>query len=302
MEATEVTEATIERLGKILGAQYIGVYDSGHMGAKILRFQTSGGNLVVKLVLNDNPEAMSDFSDNLFGYINIKMLNGDQILPPGFRELELEGGARALVMEDLGQSIKSANQGLSMAKSLWSHFRELILTTKEEAAAADNTEPLFIDEVISAIIKFDSVDGSNVSSAFNRANLADDYGQPALMLLDFTPDNLFLDEKKNRLSFIDPWQQWVYLGHPAVSIGQFITLVKIYKLADHEAIAEFFRSVCLTELPALLNCSLSAVDKALRLGSVLQLTLSAYIREEADPIEALVLREEARHLLSSLQQ
>jgi hypothetical protein len=51
----------------------------------------------------------------------------------------------------------------------------------------------------------------------------------AIMLLDCTPDNVFVDAR--RLSCIDPWEQATYLGHPAVSIGQFVTLARdVYAL------------------------------------------------------------------------
>ncbi|MFA5886370.1 MAG: hypothetical protein WC863_01165 [Patescibacteria group bacterium] len=288
---------TIEYLQDLLKAVYIGEYSPGHMGAKILRFQPldNSSKLIVKLAENNNQEVIYDIESNLIGYNNVKLIGGEGILPLGLQELSIKG-AKALMMADLGLSMHSNDQGILGARLLWSRFKNLIVSTRRETLVNTNSRPLFIDEVLSFIERFTDVSESKLLDIIRRIDLSDNYGQPALMLLDFTPDNLFLTGEG--LSFIDPWKQKNYLGHPALSFGQFFTLARIYNLSDNEEIASFLRLACLTELPGLLGCSASSVDYAIRLGATLQLTLSAYVRRESDPPLAEIFRQEALELWS----
>ncbi|MFA5154983.1 MAG: hypothetical protein WC453_00965 [Patescibacteria group bacterium] len=285
----------LEYLQDLLKAEHIGEYAPGHMGAKILRFRSLGDSrsLIVKLAENGNLTAIQDIEANLIGYSSIQSLGGEHILPLGLRELTLENW-KALVMADLGKSLRQTNGGIPAAKILWRNFQNLIIATRQKALVSANDSFLFISEVLSIIEKFGGQDEFGLLDLIKQADLSDDYGQSALMLLDFTPDNLFLND--GRLSFIDPWKQTTYLGHPAISIGQFLTLAKIYSLADNEKIADFLRSACLTELPAILGCSISSINKAIRLGVTLQLVLSAYVRQKSDPQSSNILKSEAKQL------
>jgi len=284
----------IEYLKNLLRAEYVGEYAPGHMGAKILRFRSinNSQHLVVKLVDKKNSAAIEDIEANFFGYNQIIKLGGNMILPPGFKRLSLEG-YEALCLDDLGQSMREKNLGIVGAKLLWSYFVELVSLTKNREAATATSRTAIIAEVLSFVEKFKSDDQSDLFDLVNQSDLSDNYGAVALMLLDFTPDNLFLEET---LSFIDPWRQENYLGHPAVSIGQFIALTKIYNLKDSQEIYDYLRCACLDRLPGLLSCSTSSILKALRLGETLQLTLSAYVRRESDPIKAEKFRQEAGQL------
>jgi len=128
----------------------------------------------------------------------------------------------------------------------------------------------------------------------HQADWSGRWGASSLMLLDFTPDNLFVDE--NALSFIDPWLQDVYLGHPAVSAGQFATLMQLYKMKDSAEATNMLEERCEIEMPLMLGCDIAAVKRAFCLGSTLQLVLSSYVRQESDPSRSAELIVKANEL------
>jgi len=285
----------IEYLQNLLKAKYLGEYPSGHMRAQILRFQLldDSKKVIAKIAEKSNLEASKDIEANLIGYNQIKAIGGKDILSSYLREVVTDD-AKVLIMNDFGPSIKNNNSGLVGAKLLWENFRNIIISTRQEIPVKADTLPLFVSEVLSFIEEFAGKGKTDLVDLIRHTNLSDNYGRPALMLLDFTPDNLFLTNEG--LSFIDLWKQDGYLGHPAVSIGQFLTLTRIYNLLDNKEIADFLRLSCLEELPNLLACSVSSIEKSLRLGSTLQLILSAYVRQESDPTTAQSFRDEARRM------
>ncbi len=285
----------IQLLESLLQAEFIGEYSPGHMGASVLRFKhLVKGALVVKIAADDGSMAAQDIADNLVGYQKIRLIGGGGILPDNLEELTVPG-YKAIVMSDLGKAIRYSEKCPIKAKLLWLHYLDIVMVTRKTASklASDYNPKLFIEEVLEAIKRFEG-EGAVISSAISQSDLSDNYGDPALMLLDFTPDNVFMTPAN--LSFIDPWKQKSYLGHPAVSIGQFVTLCRIYAVNGYEEANSFLRKTCLNEMPKLIDCSPKSVEKAFRLGATLQLVLSAYVRRVSEPERAEAFLDEAKQL------
>lgn len=272
----------IHNIEDLLGARYLDSYASGHMGSQIWRFQryVDGKPLVVKFAPAGDIDATADIAANVHGYGQIQSIGGLSLIPSGLEEIPATDG-RALVMEDLGESMRVADLGLSMFVVLWSHFRQVVLqTVAPMQPKVPGGLPGFVAEVVRHIERFSHGDVPRITESIKAHDWSSNWGRPAIMLLDFTPDNLFVN--REALAFIDPWQQDTYLGHPAVSIGQCIALIRLYRMKDADQATNMLRDHCMKELPIMLNCDVLSVERALRVGLTLQLVLSSYVRQESD--------------------
>src|SRR5262245_29839800 len=101
-------------LQDVLKARYAGAYPCGHTGAKVLRFQrnTDGVYLIAKFALFTDTMALDELDANAFGYKQLEALGVSFLIPPELREASVSGG-RALVMQDLGESVRQINLGMS---------------------------------------------------------------------------------------------------------------------------------------------------------------------------------------------
>jgi hypothetical protein len=269
----------IQMVNDLLKAKYIGALPPGHTGAFIYRIQRLSDqiNLIVKQAPNSNPIAKKELEENIFAYEKIKEVGGEQVLPPNLEQVEIPGN-QTLIMKDLGKTFCKADIEKGDYEKLWSSFEGLVSGTSLDTKSLDAT--LYSKEILSHIQRFVPDEIEMMEKIMRFANALPVEGKAAIMLLDFTPDNVFL--KDGKVFFIDPWKQETYLGHPAVSIGQFTTLVELYKLKDGESNSRILIEKCLERLPVLLGCSKESVEFALKLGSTLQLVLSAHVRQESD--------------------
>ena len=286
----------IKEMEAALGAQHVSSYASGHMGSQILRFQRNADKsaLVVKFAPLNDADAIADFEANIRGYTEIRALGGANLVPTELREIPAANG-RALVMRDLGASMRIADGGFDACVLLWKHFSQTIVqTAAQQVSPHDAYLPPFITEVIRHIERFSCGGAPDLLRAIRGSNWIGEWGKPAIMLFDFTPDNLFVNAE--RLSFIDPWNQETYLGHPAVSIGQFVTLMQLYQMRNADEAARMLKERCVVEMPAMLDCDASSTERAFRMGSTLQFVLSSYVRRESDPPRAAELAREAYNL------
>lgn len=283
-------------LEEALAAKFVGQYQSGHRGAQILRFNRTvdGLPIVLKLAPLTDSGALEDINDNIFGYQEIVKLGGRSIIPSEIKEISFSDG-RALLMSDLGQSMKLDNYGLEGARLLWRKFIAVIIKTLKRSDIQIGEPSESITEVVKHLNRFSQSGTEELISLLEKSQLSADGQKVALMPLDFTPDNLFINQ--GSIYFIDPWRQGTYLGNPAVSIGQFITLTKLYKMLEADKITAFLRKRCFEELPVILGCGRQEIKTALRLGATLQLSLSSYVRQENSE-SAAKLFDEAKSLWS----
>ena len=299
--------AIIENLERSLGARYIGDLVHGHMGATLVRLQKcqNGSLSIAKFCPRGAPRsAFADFRANLHGYAGIRKTGAENLLPPGYRVLHLRG-TPVIVMDDLGENLfsrlKSEKETVPRYyRWLCAHFRETVISTlRKDEGGAYGTESLkevsryilWYAEKVSAIAPEIN---SNIHAALTEQKMTPPSSRVAICVLDFTPSNLFIF--KEHATFIDPWRQKTYLGNPAVSIGQFVTLARLYRLRDAEAGATLLEDMARKNLPRILGATEDTVERGLRLGATLQYVLSAYVRRGSDPARSQELLESA-HLL-----
>lgn len=100
-----------------------------------------------------------------------------------------------------------------------------------------------------------------------------------LMLLDFTPDNLFTTPEG--VAFIDPWNQNTYRGSFVPSLAQFATLsTEIYQLPNAEP--ELF-AASIQEIGTAMGLTTRQIEQQAALGEALQYGLSGFVRINSDP-------------------
>lgn len=272
----------IQDVEKLLGAQNIGSYVWGHMGCQILRFERRGQRegLVVKFAPKTNQSALNEVRANLFGYRQMNALGMSEFVPPNLGAIATADG-EGIVMRDLGHSMKVLNGGSGSCVLLQKHFMRAIPNTLAHLTKlADSGIPEFVNEVMAHMGRFTHEGVPELSALLEKADWSGNWGKSALMLLDFTPDNLFVHGAG--VSFIDPWMQGTYLGNPAVSVGQFVTNMQRVGMREAVEVGRMLETKCIAELPPLLGCEVSAVKRAFRLGCTLQFVLSSYVRRESD--------------------
>src|SRR3989344_937060 len=274
----------IRELENAIGATYAGNYTSGHMGSQILRFRRGADNvgLVMKYADLTNISAISDLEANISGYRNVSAIGAGSLVPSDLRLLELSTG-RALVMRDLGESTRLQNEGIATWRIVGNVLENVVRATLVKRHFD------YVAEVLNNIKKF-SPDSELHPRLQNNEHLRGS-SSSALMLLDFTPDNVFVSDGSIR--FLDPWKQGTYLGHPAVSLGQFATLACIYKLQDAPETFRMFEDIAVRRFSPLLECDEETSVEAFRLGQTLQLILSAYVRRNDQPARSKEIYEDA---------
>jgi hypothetical protein len=137
----------------------------------------------------------------------------------------------------------------------------------------------------------DSQDIANLKS-LDLTSLAS--GRASLMLLDFTPNNVFV--KDGRVTFIDPWRQGTYLGSIIPSMAQFQTLLEVRDVpGSKEYAAEFDRYI--EEMGGGLDLTPKQVHKQKLLGACLQYALSGLVRIESDPERSAALLESSNRAM-----
>jgi len=288
-------DMNIQDIEKVLGARYVGSYESGHVGSRIMRFARNDDDiaLVVKFAFNDNTEAMADTKSNLDGYSKIAALGAPELVPPELSEIQISDG-RAIVMKDLGASMRQINGGVKDCIILWNHFKSAVVATVSNAKTEGEGLPFFAEEILKHIDRFSNHHPKRVTELIRKADWSAKHGKSAIMLLDFTPDNIFVSQTS--LSFIDPWSQDSFLGHPAVSVGQLVTLMQVYDMKQADEAVSVLKEKCMTELPSILECDTASIELAYQLGVTLQYVLSSYVRKDTEPAKSVDFYEKACQL------
>lgn len=297
----------IRDLEQSLGARYVCDLVSGHMGTTLVRMQglREESFSVAKFCPVGAPQsAFMDFQANIHGYVGIRKAGVENLLPTGYRVLQLHG-TPVIVMDDLGENLflrfKSDKEAVpKYCAWLCNHFKRAVISSlKRDETGVCGTDSL--KDVLGYItlytrdIHVAPEATRNMISALTKRKVRLPSKYVALCLLDFTPSNLFVS--KERVAFIDPWEQKSYLGNSAISIGQFVTLVRsVHKLANIDEGAEILLNFALQELPNILGCTKYTAERALNLGSTLQLVLSSYVRRESEPALAAKLMAQAHGL------
>jgi len=260
------------------------------MGASILRFRRADNvGLVLKYASAENAQALSDLEGNIHGYEQMKANGASFLVPPDVQVVNVPSGV-ALAMRDLGKNTTTLNEGI--------HTWRVVAENLEGAvrATVQRNEAWYAEEVFTHMRKF--VPNDEIEARFRRAVRTQRNGRSALMLLDLTPDNMFVSGES--AWFLDPWRQTTYQGHPGVSLGQFATLVRIYGLRDAQPAFQMFEELAVRRVSSILECEERASMTAFRLGQTLQLVLSAHVRRDTEPEKAQALYQEALDIMNDL--
>ncbi|MEO8637804.1 MAG: hypothetical protein ABI430_02800 [Candidatus Taylorbacteria bacterium] len=280
-----------EQVEIVLDARYVNDMSPGHMGSRIMRFirQSDQASLVVKYAHPKNRLASNDLAENVFAYSGLKKIGASIMLPKDIQVISI-WGEKVLVMSDIGQTMAQRNGGVKefnfLAKHLLNVLEKTRCTTSEDIADIGERETL-------RNIKRFLPKGSNICLSIAQSG-ENKLKKLAVMVLDFTPDNVSVNE--NGLSFIDPWRQRSYLGNPAISIGQFVTLARLYKMRDAKAGGEVLEGMAKVKLPKLLGTKSSVIERGLKLGATLQYVLSAYVRRNSEPEQSRDFLNRARDM------
>ncbi len=276
----------VQTIEERLGASYSHDLASGHMGSMISIFNTDHYPLVAKYCRTDNHKAVKDIKDNIYGYKKLRLIGAKQLLPRDIKLIEIRNEV-VLVMEYLGLSFRAmgkAGQQTNQNSIFEQRFLELVQQTIKSDNGCKNLNKS-ISEVTHYIKKFlrplQPMLDRKLLNAFD-APISFMTKNVGLMLLDFTPDNVFVNQ--SGIKFIDPWCQKSYLGHPGVSLGQFVALAtEIYRLAGSEDLLKRAEELLIPQISILMGSSNTETEKAYLLGQALQFVLSAYVRVESDP-------------------
>ena len=277
----------VEELEKMLGAVYTGEYLAGHQEASIVRFKKDDQLLVAKFSPVGKNSSSDDIEDNISGYEKIAEIGASGIIPEYLQKFNVQGNV-ALVMSDLGKNFRHTSTRVSDYQNMGCSFIQAV----KNALIADKDKNCITPSMLE-IKRYMSqylTQLSTIMDASTMRNLNDwepdmEFDFASLMLLDFTPDNVFM--QINKISFIDPWKQTSYLGHPAVSLGQFSTLAHdVYDLPNSKKGKEILQELAIVECSKILKCSEIVSLHAFNAGSILQYILSAYVRREKDKARA----------------
>lgn len=289
----------VTALERELGATYVDDLTPGHTGATIMRFERpqDGCRLIAKCCLDDAGEALADIQGNILGYAAFRAIGAEALIPAEYASRTI-AGFPVLTMQDLGEDLRTIAERVVLRGyvNLRDHLRSAIRATVRDDPEGERGRN-GIATVVAAIQRYANplapFVGQERVGIFRQRIPQCPSARVALMLLDCTPDNIFVNEL--RCSIIDPWGQGTYHGHSAVSIGQFVTLARdIYRMGSATVGGEILVGFARTELSVMLACDAACSERALQLGAALQYICSAYVRRERDPDRAMQYVECAR--------
>lgn len=298
--ASAISSATTK-----LGLSKLKRFSGGHIGVALFECENvKGTKQVVKLGWNE--ETNREVDNNRRGYEAIALTGARSILPGGIRYDEIEGDS-LLVMDNVGKSFaeraKAGENGiydrfLSGMEAVYAEALHLESSHLHERGVQQikNEIALWQQRLIGA--GYIPQESASSVAQISAAELSGD--NATLMLSDFTPDNVFL--QNGLVKFIDPWLQDTYLGTPIPGLAQFIVLAAdVYHLpgadekkADFEGLAyRIGEKLGLTE---------KQVRNQLRLGKAMQLALSSFVRIGKDDALAKQFALESYNAVKGLEK
>ena len=274
----------------------------GHTGTLLMRVTDRAGNpKIVKT--GTNPQAIAEVTDNIYGYESMRAQGAGPLLPPGMVNGTVED-TPYIIMPDLGASFANAagSEPGTSYDTFFENTYQVCLATLEESpdeqraglqAFGEQVSRWYTELEASGLItpadleKVGQINFSQLSST-----------RSSLMLMDFTPDNVFI--KGKAMSFIDPWRQATYRGSLVPSLAQFWTLAaQVYKLPGTEKGDGAFKQHLL-----LVGEELGLTEEQIKgqaaLGAALQFALSAYVRVNSDPGLSNYFADKSKEAIESL--
>ncbi|HSX16211.1 MAG TPA: hypothetical protein VLF40_05445 [Candidatus Saccharimonadales bacterium] len=261
-------------------------FTAGHTGALLYRCTREDGTAgVLKAGIDEGSRA--EVQANVYGYESIAASGGGGLLPDGMVFGARQDGSYIL-MPYLGQNfVEAARAGQAgLYRSLLDAVTDVAgATLRDEADAQAKGLHEFRKQVVRWYREL-YARGMVGSAAVEQATLlpADALAsdKASLMLLDFTPDNLFVESENDKVTFIDPWRQATYLGSLIPALSQFATLAAdVYNLPGAAESQQLFAE-CADSVGKQLGLTEAQVRKQELLGRCLQFALSGYVRIDTD--------------------
>lgn len=309
-ESTEIIKerriaSVISHAAQKLGLSKLKRFSGGHMGVALFECENiDGTKQVVKLGYNQ--ETNKEVSNNSQGYEAIAQTGARSILPGGIRYEEVEGDS-LLVMDHVGKSFAERVRAdesnlygtfLSGMEAVYDEAIHLNTRHLHEAGVRQirNELALWQQRLIDA--GYLPKEATETSVGFSVADIAGSHS--TLMLSDFTPDNIFLQDGQVR--FIDPWLQDTYIGTPVPGLAQFITLAAdVYHLPGATQRKGDFEDLAY-RIGEKLGLTEKQVRNQLRLGKAMQLALSSFVRIGKDEAVARQFAIESYDTLKGLEK
>lgn len=271
----------IAQASKQLGLQNPKRFSGGHMGVPLFMCEGDNGvKRVAKFGISD--ETNDEVRNNYHGYAEIKATGATSILPGNIMFADIDGSP-FLVMDNVGMSFAESVKGGDIA--FYSQFISGIEKVYDSALHRNEKDlhatgvRQIRDEVAlwqRKLVDADYLPNEALDPIMNVDVLSIAGSHATLMLSDFTPDNVFVQDEQ--VKFIDPWRQETYLGTPIPGIAQFITLVAdVYDLPGAAEMKGEFEALAY-RVGEKLGLTKDQVENQLRLGKAMQLALSSYVR------------------------
>lgn len=263
----------------------------GDTGAEIYRHD----GLVVKCAYSANASnaeqaiRRSGILDNIHGYEMIAREGARALLPPTLEWYGDKNGELQLIMTDLGKDLVEREKDYTITVEdygrLVGYIGDVINSSLRHESSGAQLEGLHMLRLqiiswLQTIASLDEKGTDNVGesievlTSLNLSNTAT--SASTLMLLDFTPNNVFVDD--STCYFIDPWRQSTYRGSFVPSMAQFIanaTDIRQYEVAV-EAREQLERLI--GQVAVKIGLTESQVAAQRLLGEILQYTLSCFVR------------------------
>ena len=266
---------------------------------------SDGIKLVVKI--DTSPRGIAEINDNLFGYNSISELGAATVLPSPIRFIESDLGP-ALVLPYLGEDYLTTSNTpnsvltnfIALKRSFGEVYSSVVIQSQE--VNIDSLQNI-LDRISERVKRFfeKGISGYNDCADLSTIDVKGISGKNnSLFILDFTPSNLFIVDKK--AIFIDPWKQTTYMGSPLLSLGQFITYAEeSYELPgfnnENLQYLDFIQRVGKN-----LGLSESQTRLQFLIGQTLQYSLSAYYRIESQPEKANRFLKKMRKNIKELRE
>lgn len=282
---------SISEFATSIEAKVIAQLPSGHAGAQLFVVEkTDNSRWVVKLGATDRAQAEIHF--NGVGYRGLNNHGFGALLPEPITEVKV-GDKPALLMRWAGnETWAERDRRAPFSKEEIEHFLgSWSRAVTEHAVPWNDEQGKPAEEALATWYRHLADRGLLPPEAVDdcaRFSIIISLHRAGILVLDFTPDNVIVGDA-GAFTFIDPWEQPGYLGNPAISLGQFVTLAAdIYKLPSAEILrASAYRCILDVLAPAFgRDICVECLMSGYRVGAALQHALSAFVLMDTDAARA----------------
>lgn len=301
----------ISEIERRLEVRYVRDLSKGHMGASIILLEKllDKSMLIAKFCSKTDPkQSLADIVANIYGYEALEQISASNIIPNKY-QVEVVGKNPVIIMSFLDATLRASIQNSQNPEQLFAIFAKKFTQIVRDTASDDVLGEIgtnSVNETMKQIQFYTSLLKDFIDRDFKSMLMENQFppikrGKVAIFLLDFTPDNLFLSS--GGLEFIDPWQQSTYLGHPTVSLGQFITLARdVYKLPGSKVGCGILTTTTFSEIASILDSDIESIRRMACMGQTLQFLLSAYVRMGTNSDESRIYTSMAKNSFRAMQQ